>query len=537
MKNATKILSMILAIVLCVALFAGCGAKEEDAAPATEAPKITVNPDDDGGVKIDQPEVTEDTVYADELIYCAGDFATPSPLNPAFVASQITIIMPMLYDSLLDRLPEGGYGPRLATSWDTEDYQTWHLTLRDDVDFHNGDHFTAQSIADTIEVCMNAPGSIASSKWMEVDHVEILGEYECNIVLKRVLIDFDNYMADPMTGIMNKRAVEEDPDLGMMVGTGSWVFGEAIPGSHIVLNRNENYWGEIAPTKVFTMKVVTETTARDIMFQNGELDFAGVSNDMLAEYEADPNITVDSYVMSNTSYLCFNLLDPLMADINFRKAVLYAIDRQEIVDIYFQGNAHTWDTGSYWGSRTNYKLEIPVIEQDFAKAAEFLAQSSYNGEKIMVWAAMPQTIGFATVITGQMEQAGITCEVFQTDNANLGASTLWGSTAYQMLVNSGPWSALGSSCNLFFKAGAQANKAQWNNERVQELIAEADTTPNGPEREAIYKEIQQIAADEIPYIGLNNMQMLLGRRAGVGGMIYFTDNYHDYSHAYKIVEG
>ncbi len=536
MKNFTKILSMLLAIVLCVALFAGCGAKEEEEAN-TPAPAVTVNPDDDGGVAIaDEPEVDENTVYADELIYCAGDFSTPSPLNPAFVASQITIIMPMIYDSLLDRLPEGGYGPRLATSWDTEDYQTWHLTLRDDVDFHNGEHFTAQSIVDCIEAVMNAPGSIASSKWMEVDHVEVLGDYECNIVLKRVLIDFDNYMADPMTGIMNKNAIEADPDLGMMVGTGCWVFKEAISGSHITLVANENYWGEPALAKIFTMKVVTETTARDIMFQNGELDFAGANQDLLADYEA-AGIIVDQYVMSNTSYLCFNLNDPLMADINFRKAVLYAIDRQEVVDVYFQGNAHTWDTGSYWGSRTDYKLEIPVIEQDFDKAAEFLAQSAYNGEKIMVWAAMPQTIGFATVLCGQMEKAGIVCEVFQTDNANMGASTMWGSTSYQMLVNSGPWSALGSSCNLFFKEGAQANKAQWNNPEVQELIEKADTTPNGPEREAIYKEIQQICADEIPYIGLNNMQMLNGRQGNCGGMVYFTDNYHDYSHAYKVVEG
>ena len=539
MKKATKILSLILALVLCVALFAACGdAKEEEKEENDEPVSVSIDPNDDGGVTVEDPEVTEETKYADELIYCIGDFASASPLNPSFVISSCTILMPMVYDTLLDRLPEGGYGPRLATSWDTEDYQNWHLTLRDDVTFHNGDPFNAQVVADSIEIVKSTPGAIGASKWADVESVEIINDYEIIIHLSRVLIDFDNYMADPMASIMDAKAIAEDPDNGVFVGTGDWIWKEGVPGSHIYLEDNPDFWGEKHPghAKLFNMKVVTETTARDIMFQNKELDFAGASNDLLEQYEADPTIVVDRYVMSNTNYVCFNLNDPLMADINFRKAVLYCIDRQVCTDITFQGLAHTWDTNSYWGGRTDYKLEIPIIEQDLDAAKEFLAQSSYNGEKVQLWAAMPQTITNATIIAGQMEAIGINAEVFETDNANLSSSSLWGSNNYQMMVNSGPWSSLGSSCNMFFQAGAMANKAQWNNERVQELIALADKTPNGPDREAIYFEIQQICSDEIPFIGIANMMMLMARQANCGGVVYFTDNYHDYSNAYKIVE-
>lgn len=533
--NAKKIISLVLCLVLCTALFAGCGGKEpDDDKPA--GPSITVNPDDDGGVEIKNPETDENTVYADELIYAVGDFQIYSPLNPAFVASQITILLPMIYDTLLHRLPEGGFGPRLATEWTTEDYQTWHLKLRDDVTFHNGEKFTAQSIVDTIDFVMSSPGAIASSKWMEVDHVDIINDYECDIVLKRVLIDFDAYMADPMLGMFSKKAVEDDPKDGMMVGTGCWKFVEGVSGSHITLAANENYWGEPALAKIFTFKVVMETTAQHIMFKNGELDFVGVQAENLADYQADPNIVVDNYIMSNTGYLAFNLNDPLMADINFRKAVAYAINRQDCTDITHQGNASTWDTASYWGSRTDYKLEIPILEQNLDLAKEYLEQSSYNGEEVKIMAAMPHTISNAQIFQQQLQAIGIKVDVFDTDNATLGASTQWGSTSYQMLVNSGPWTKLGSSCNLFFKEGAMANKAQWKNPRVQELIDQADLTPNGPEREAIYHEIQQICADEIPYIGINNMMMQLGRRANCGGAVLYTDNYHDYSHAYKIVE-
>ena len=117
--NAKKILSLVLCLILCTALFAGCGGEKTPETDEPAGPSVTVNPEDDGGVKIDNPEVTEETVYADEIIYAVGDFQIYSPLNPAFVASQITVLLPMVYDTLLHRLPEGGFGPRLATEWTT----------------------------------------------------------------------------------------------------------------------------------------------------------------------------------------------------------------------------------------------------------------------------------------------------------------------------------------------------------------------------------------------------------------------------------
>jgi ABC-type transport system substrate-binding protein len=71
---------------------------------------------------------------------------------------------------------------------------------------------------------------------------------------------------------------------------------------------------------------------------------------------------------------------------------------------------------------------------------------------------------------------------------------------------------------------------------MDELLAKAAMTPNGPEREALYYQVQDIAAEDIPYIGIFNMQMFVGRHANCGGVILWPDNYNDYSHAYKIVE-
>lgn len=545
MKRTTKIVSLVLAMLMVVALFAGCGGgtttdqpQQGGEQPANTPASVTVNPEDTTAQQTGQHEVTEETKYADELTYASGDLVVVNPLNPAFVASSATVVMPMLYDTLLQRLPEGGYGPRLATEWShSDDFVDWTFKLRDDVTFHNGEKFTAQDVADTVALCVGSPGSIGGIQWSAVDNVEVVSDTECIMHLRRPVIDWEDTMANPMLAIFNKKAFDEDNVQGILVGTGPWKAGDFKASSYFELDANEDYWGEKALAKKFIMKCVTEQTAQAIMFENGELDFAGVANQNLAAYEANPELEVDSYVMTNTQYIGFNMNSPICSDINFRRAVLYAIDRQDYNDITLQGYGHTWDTGSYWGSRTDYKKDIPVIERDVEKAKEFLAQSSYvPGTPVKIIAAMSMTISNAQVLQQQLADVGITIDIFDTDNATLGATTGWGSTSYDMIANSGPWTKLASSCEMFFRTQSTGNKAQYSNPEVDELLAKAAMTPNGPEREALYYQIQDIVAEDIPYIGIFNMQMFVGRHANCGGVILWPDNYNDYSHAYKIIE-
>ena len=538
--KSTRLVSLVLAMLMVIALFAGCGGEAEKPADnqPTEAPKVTINPEDTTAQTAGEHEITETTKYADEITYASGDLVVVNPLNPAFVASSATVVMPMLYDTLLTRNPDGTYGPRLATEWDhNDDFTEWTLKLRDDVKFHNGEKFTAKDIADTVTISTGAPGSIPGVQWAAVDHVDIKSDTDCVIVLRRPVIDFEDTMANPMTSIFNKKAYDADNVNGILVGTGCWKAGDFLPSSYFNLEAFDEYWGEKALAKRFVLKCVTEQTAQAIMFENGELDIAGVQNQNLAKYEADPELEVDSYVMTNTQYIGFNMASPICSDLNFRKAVLYAVNRQDYNDITLQGYGHTWETGTYWGSRTDYMKDIPVIERDVEKAKEFLAQSSYvPGTPVKIIAAMPQTISNAEVLQQQLSEIGVTVDIFDTDNATLGATTTWGSTSYDMIANSGPWTKLASSCEMFFRTQATGNKAQYSNPKMDELLDKAAMTPNGPEREALYYEIQDIIAEEVPYIGIFNMQMFIGRHANCGGAILWPDNYNDYSHAYKLVE-
>ena len=100
----------------------------------------------------------------------------------------------------------------------------------------------------------------------------------------------------------------------------------------------------------------------------------------------------------------------------------------------------------------------------------------------------------------------------------------------------GPWGLLATSCSFTLQTGALGNKAQYSNPRGDELITLGEGTPNGPEREAIYYEVQDILVEDLPYIGTLNQNVAYGRQANCGGAIYYPDGIIDDTYIYKILE-
>lgn len=535
-----KVVSVLLIAMLLLGVFAGCGGEKPPKANEPEEPKVTVSQDDAVAIVDSDVEHTEDTVYQEELNWNVGAaVAMISPLNSASSNSQTGIIQQMIYDTLLERQLDGTYAPGLATEWSTEDYKTFNFKLREGVKFHNGNPFTADDVAYTIQANQTIPGALSATQWLVVESWEVVNDYEINMTLKETFIDFYNYMGNPCVVILDKESCEADIEHGPEIGTGCWKLVDFLAEDHIYLEAFDEYWGEPARAKRFNMRWVAEETAREIMFDNDEVDFSGISNLSLPKYENDDNFVLSSYVMNNTNMLAFNMAEPLCQDKNFRLAVAHAFDRQAYTDITLQGYGNVWDTGSIWGARAPYKLsgeELPTYEYNLELAKEYLAKTNYNGEELTVIASMSHPISNAQVFQEQMALIGINIDIFDTDGATQAANTQPGYTGIHFFMGSAVWGSLASSVNNYVTYGTTANKANYNNPYIEELVAKADMTPDGPEREAIYHEIQQIIAEDIPYLGIFNMMLTIGCRKGAGGVVLWPDNYHDYSHAYRIVE-
>jgi ABC-type transport system substrate-binding protein len=112
--------------------------------------------------------------------------------------------------------------------------------------------------------------------------------------------------------------------------------------------------------------------------------------------------------------------------------------------------------------------------------------------------------------------------------------TLWGNTDTQMVSNSSVFTSQASSVRANYYPGLAANRAQYDNPEITELIDLAATVGDRAERERIFKRIQELAAEDIPYLGIAHMQMNIGGHLGTGGLLPFPNNNHDWSRAYRI---
>ena len=548
MKRTTKLVCLFLALILAAALFAGCGGQTQQ--PQTDTPKSdgsTPPPAPDASVEPQinyggEHEVTETTKYAEEVTIGFQDVGGVfSPLNANSAGSVSQIAYLMIYNTLVGRDKEKleGFVPELATEWYADEaYKDWTFKLRDDVYFTNGEKLTAEDVRFTWEAFMAHPGTTGASKLAEVEDVEIVNDYEVIYHLKGTNVDFEDSVANHGTLIMCKKAVEADEETGVRVGSGVWMFEDFKPNAYLTLVANPNTWEEPALTQRFTFKAVAEQTAKTIMFENGELDYINdVPAQNLQKYRDDPNLALDGWSAMGTNYVAFNMNSPIAGNLDFRKAVAYAIDRDAMNQISTQGVGSVWDSMAYWGRGTAYKKDIPIWPQDLDKAKEYLEKSGYAGEEVTI---LTGSSGIhadnAQVLQQQLAEIGVNVNIFGTDSATMMANSAWGSTSYDIMVFGGPWQTLPSSCYFTLQTGFIGNKAQYSNARVDELIALGNTVPNGPERQAIYYEIQDIVAEELPYLGTINQNVSYGRHANCGGAIYYPDGVLEYSYVYKILE-
>lgn len=536
MKPAKRSICLVLCIALSIALFAGCGGGGTQASPTPSQTGGSggASPSPSQGISETPPPAEEKVEYYEHLNVAIGDKVTVVDLfNPAFNSSQTGIISHCVFDTLFDMTLENEIVPGLATDFHTEDYKTFTLKLRQGVKFHNGDPFTAEDVKYTIERTKATPGTTMNSKYLRVESVEVVNDYEVKITLDAPNVDFIADISVPYAGIASKKACEADPEKGGMIGTGPWKVTEVVSNDYVSVARNDDYWGEIPVTKTMTFKFVSEETARYIMFENGDFDFCGISAAFVEQYKNDPRFAVESYVMNNTNFIAFNFKNPILADINFRKAVAHAMNREDFVNITLNG--YGVPANYFWGYRTEFRNEnVPTYEYNIEKAKEYLAKSKYNGETIELVAAMAHPISNAQVLQENLSKIGVKAEIFATDGPTLSSYTPWGSTEYQIVVNSGPWTILASSIATYLMPGSIGNKSNYENPRVTELLNKAAQTFDAKEREKIYGEIQQIVAEECVYLPIFNMELFVAGWKGCGGVKLYATNNHDYAYAYRI---
>ena len=333
------------------------------------------------------------------------------------------IVLANIYDNLLCLENDGSLSNSLAESYDlSTDGTVYTFHLRKNVTFSNGMPLTAEDVKWSLD--KGAAGPLGGALLINFKECNIIDENTVEVVLTAPYAAFPYCVASRVGGIACKAYWEQVGDEGYSaapIGSGPYVLTDYAANDHITLTANPTHWRGEAPIKTVDIQLVADINTMILGLQNGDYDVMGnPSVEIVKRFEKDNNILTDVADSTGRISLYLNAWSGIGQDINLRKAVQYAIDKDEINIAVNNGAAKVIDI-DMCPMYTGHPHEgLNIVKKDVAKAKEYLAASSYNGEPYgILCQAGTDYETVAKVIQAQLLEVGINCKVEAVDNTTL----------------------------------------------------------------------------------------------------------------------
>lgn len=505
--------SLTLAAVMTLGFaLTGCGGSGKDADSATpgSALESTEKADFDAMSGIDTAGFLVSALNADiqtaDVQKTSKDYLIP--IN----------VYDRLVDIEVDNAGNSKIVPSLAERWDiSDDGLEYTFHLRQGVKFHNGNEFTAEDVIYTFNRLLTVEGGVntefidqiqgagrlLAGQAEALEGVELLDDYTVKVTLEEPFAGFLACISSPGVSIYDSEATEAAGDqFGMepdvTVGTGPFRFASWSFNNQLVLVRNDDYWKGASALPGVVIKIIPDTETQTMMFESGELDIIDL------DYVAD---AVDRFTAAypdqivqgprvGTTYFTMNFNIEPLNDLNVRKAVQMAIDRQAILDALYGGRGQV-EQGIFPHGLIGFNANQTVINYDPDAAKELLAQAGYADGFTMEIAAdssASDTVTMALeIIKEQLAAVGINAEIKNYDESTWLETRKSGELGSFMSTWSADYNDPDNFIYTFFgnQEKTKIRSINYPDTAVMERVARARTIVNEDERIAEYNALEE----------------------------------------------
>ncbi len=402
--------------------------------------------------------------------------------------------------------------PDLAEKYEIVDPTTYRFTIKKGLTFHNGELITIEDVKFSFDRAMSPAGSATRNFFSTMIAADIVDDATIDLKLSQPTTPFLMNLTLPWACILNKKAVETlKDDYGMNpVGSGPFKFVSWKKGDRITLDRFDGYSGAKPKFKTLVIRTITESNIKTLELESGAVDI--INNPALIDMQrlkADSNmaIYIDPRKHLMDGYLGFNCEKGVLKNPAVRQALAYAVDVAGIQKSLYRGTGE--QPGSILPSGIKYAdKSIPPQKLDMAKAKAMLKEAGVEPGLKMVLMTNDRTErkGIATVIQGRFKELGIDVEVQPLEWAALINAFKEKDGKYDMYVlghyspTPDPDGFLSASfhSSMYLKGGNLHCRLQ--DKEIDEMIDAAAKLPDGPEREKMYKDIQQRLNELKPWV-------------------------------------
>lgn len=438
-------------------------------------------------------------------------------LNPyKIVSSGSEEIMFNVYEGLLMPGVDGSLQPAIAESWTvSDDGKVYRFKIRKGVKFHDGTTLTPQDVVFSLNRMAGKDGfPPAKALLNEMESAKVVGDDIVEITLPNPNSAFIYALTMGIVPEANKDNLEKNP-----IGTGPFKVKDYSREQEIVLEKFDDYWGNKAKLDKVTVYVTPNTETAFLKLLSGEIDMLSrVDANRLKELQnfnnvSGPQNTVQIFALNN-------VVEPFN-DIRVRKAINYAIDKDEIIKGVMGGNGIKLETNMSPVMK-KYAIENVGEKRDIEKAKQLLKESGHENFSftIKVPSNYSLHVNTAQIIAEQLKEVGIDAKI-ETIEWTTWLSDVYTGRKYEASIiglsgKLDPYAVLRRYTTPY-----KNNFFNFSNPEYDKLIEESKYSSDDAQITKNYKRAQEILRDEQAAIYIMDPELITSLDKRIKGFEYY----------------
>jgi peptide/nickel transport system substrate-binding protein len=427
----------------------------------------------------------------------------------------------LVFNALTQIGPDMKVKPDLAERWESSaDLKTWTFNLRKGVKFHHGRELDAEDVIATLNRILDkATGSPARVNLAVIKEITAVDKHTVRFTLNIPYSGFAEVMADRITKITPRDRIEQLATAPS--GTGPFKFKEFVPGDHLTVVKNPDYWEKGAPLlDEVVLRIIPESAALTTALEAGSIDLIYLAPlEAIEKLKTNPGLVVDSVPSSSWDAVVMRCDIPPFNNVKLRQAVAAVSDKAALTSLALFGQG-TPTLTAIPPSHPFFNRELPIGKPDATLGKKLMAEAGFpNGLdiKLFIPAGRPARERVGIAMREMVKPLGLRVDLqrvpwdkFVADiegKAEFNVDGFFSRPTIDTAVY--PW----------YHSTGSWNAITWHyaNPRVDQILDQARSTASEDEQRRLYQEFQAIVEREVPGIVPYNVNHVNAYRKAVQG--------------------
>ncbi|MEA2649420.1 MAG: peptide/nickel transport system substrate-binding protein [Candidatus Binataceae bacterium] len=450
---------------------------------------------------------------------------SPTSTDPRFATDAISSrVNELIFGSLVKTDRNGQFAGYLAETIERPSETEIVFHLRHGVRFSDGRELTARDVKYTYDSVL-APESLSAKRGSleELKSIDVPDDYTIVMTTKHPYapaLELASQGIVPYGTPLPAKGSTPAP-----TGSGPFQMVGYTRDESLLLERNPYCPYPVDTPRTILLKVVPDPTVRALELAEGVCDFSGnnFEPDVLPWLAAHKFLAVSKTPGSTYKYLSFNFRDPKLRDLRVRRAIAYSIDRTTIVNSMQRGTGRiatgllSPESWAYYGDVTGYSYD-PEKARQLLDQAGYPARPDGMRQLKFEYKTTPEGARLGEVFQAMLQRVGIALTLRILDFPTYYADIQSGKFALTSLQ----WVGINDPNHYYMafdskKTPPGLNRGFYSNPEMDRLVEAGMRTIDRDQRAKIYAQVQQLAAQDLPYVSLwwvDNVAVMNRRLAG-----------------------